>query len=453
MAPAPMTVIRFPAAGLEPGAVGAGHRLHAAMLLRGVETDSTIVLIDRAASMASKSETQKYSELASRVEDDRVVGCFVVGQRQLRPAAHSLAHLGALVGDAKRYVALMPRRRSDLPHKRKPGRPIDSLMIDPQSFSEVLRSGKVAPKYWPYFAAIRAIESLDPDQVILAPQLPLVARPMLPVPNTPVRVVIPHRGDLAHLRNCLHRVAKAGEGLDLRVSVALDEDERPEHEALVRSFPAVQFFRVTPSGGGPYVPRHLLGMAAQEPMVVFQDSDDVPTRDRFRILLATAAARNSDVVGSHVLDVHEDVLRVKAMRYPLDAIAPLIRKPQNTVFHPATLVRTEALRAAEGFSTVRRMACDREFNLRAFFLSLDLRNVDDFLYVRRMRSDSLIHSADTGMKSAARKQLHEMWHEDFRRILAAEIDVRGSSIWPRHLDPLPQLVSLTSVERGVAANS
>jgi hypothetical protein len=423
-------------------------RMLVQLFLRKPTTEILALVLDPRATLVKPLGVLSGDDFKKQVEGTSASHVVVVRENHLRHLIEALPAMLAETAELKRYAMLVPHRTPP-PPKRRPGRDVHGLICDPQTFCSLPRGSFRKPKSLPYHAAMFGIETTDPEFTLLCRQAPYSAAPAPRMPaGRSIRVIIPHRGDLGHLRNCLRRTLLALRGVDGRVNVALDEDPRDEHLALVREFPTVKFWRVEPNGGGPYVPRHILGMSAQETYVAFQDSDDVPTRDRFSKLLIEAEGQNADVVGSHVIDLHEDRDRAKAMRYPVDAVSPLETKPQNTVFHPTTIVRSNALRTANGFSTIRRMASDREFNLRSFFLQQSLRNTDEFLYVRRMRADSLIHSPETGMKSQARKELHVMWHADWVRILNRELTLEESTIRARHLEPMPRLVP---VESAVAA--
>ena len=69
-------------------------------------------------------------------------------------------------------------------------------------------------------------------------------------------------------------------------------------------------------------------------------------------------------------------------------------------------------------------------------------DVDEFLYLRRVRSDSLVHSQATGMKSTVRQELHDAWPRDFAEIQGGRLALEDSSLAPHHLDPLPELIPL-----------
>lgn len=435
------SAFRVPIAAVEAKSfVGRGLAAILRFVARKPRNEFAAIVVDPSALCIVPYGSITGPQLKKKLENGRGKYVIVFRENMDKEVLLSLPGIAAEAARHERFVMLLPRRRPP-PFKRKPGRDVFNVACDAKTFCALPASAIEKPKTLGYHAGMYGIESADTEFALLSRQVPFEFEPPpSPPKGVSLRIVIPHRGDMYHIRNCLRRTQLAIRGLEAVVHVAFDESSRDEHREIAREFPNVRFWRLEPCGGGPYVPRHILGTAADETYVALQDSDDVPTFDRFARLLALAAKEQIDVLGSHVLDMHEDRIRPKAMRYPVDAVTPLETKPQNTVFHPTTIVRTAALRAAGGFSTVRRFASDREFNLRSFFLSQKLRNIDEFLYVRRMRADSLIHSPETGMNSTARMQLHEIWAEDWRRILNRDQTLEKSSIRATHLDPLPQLV-------------
>jgi hypothetical protein len=266
------------------------------------------------------------------------------------------------------------------------------------------------------------------------PLLPPLARPA-PAPTAPVAMIIPHRGDLEHLRCCLHFVGNLAER-PAAVRVCFDEELSPGHAALVAAFPWAEFFRTVPASVGPYVARHLLGEGAGEGFVAFQDSDDVPLSGRIPEQLVELDG--CDMVGCHELCLDEIERTVTAFRFPLDVSAALSREPAYALFHPTSLVRTEAFRRAGGLSTARAFGSDFEFLLRAHF-SMRIRNVDRFLYLRRRRAGSLTTAPETALGSPARTALEAAWERDFVRVTAGTLPLRESALWPAHLAPRPTL--------------
>lgn len=246
--------------------------------------------------------------------------------------------------------------------------------------------------------------------------------------------IIPHRGWLPHLRTCLAGVARAaGEGD--RVSVALDEPVIDAHRALAAQHPGARMLACEPAGVGPYVAREILASQCRHPAILFQDADDSPCVNRRHRLLAALAQRDLDMVGSHELRVDEIARQVVAIRFPLDVTRALDKLPCHPLLFPSAAVRTPALRAAGGLSTHRRFGSDTEFILRAHFF-LRIGNVDDFLYLRRMRAGSLTTAPDTHVDSPMRQALDAAWKRDFALVRRGRLALADSSLAVTHREDL-----------------
>lgn len=269
---------------------------------------------------------------------------------------------------------------------------------------------------------------LRPDAGV--PQPPAEPAPGEALPTA--RVVIPHRGDLSTVERLLAALAECpSEGL--RVSLGFDEAILESHLRLVKEYPDVDFFGVEPEGGGPYVLRHFLGTGATEDLVIFQDSDDLPTVERFDVLRRAMLRSDADVLGAQELRVEEYRERVRAVRYALDVNRALSISLGNPQLHPGTAVRTESLRKAGGFSTVRRFASDREFLMR-YVHAMRGRNLPQILYVRLRTETTLTRSADTGMQSRERLDLREAWARDFDLVRSGRKRLEDTSLAVEHAD-------------------
>src|SRR5262249_26856302 len=160
---------------------------------------------------------------------------------------------------------------------------------------------------WPetfLFAMLREIAAGEmPVERLLVRQLPAepVARPQCGISKA---VVVPHRGDLAHLRMALRYLARSrGDGLSIHVG--LDVDDAEAYGGVVREHRAVRFFRSDPAPLGPYVIRQELAERSTEPLICLQDSDDLSCHDRFDVLGAALAEDGYGMVGSHELCLDE----------------------------------------------------------------------------------------------------------------------------------------------------
>jgi len=246
-----------------------------------------------------------------------------------------------------------------------------------------------------------------------------------------VEWVVPHQGNLEYLEKCLRSVALSAPQID-KVVVCLDEPYTQAHEELLLAYPAYRFFTAEPSGNGPYVARDYFGRNTLADIVMHQDSDDIACVDRRTLLVAEMMSRGLDLVGSHELRIDEINRKIVPVRFPLTplpaSMAPLCR---HVLFHPTSAIRADALRRAGGFSTHRTFANDTEFLYRAM-LCLRVGNVDEFLYVRRKRENSLSTAPATAIGTPVRDELSAAWGRDFPLVQSGQMSVEESSFRLQH---------------------
>jgi hypothetical protein len=72
-----------------------------------------------------------------------------------------------------------------------------------------------------------------------------------------------------------------------------------------------------------------------------------------------------------------------------------------------------------------------EFVYRASFF-LRLRNVNEFLYIRRIRADSLTQAPETGIFLPAREAHSAALRSDFERIKRKELSLEDSTLKTQH---------------------
>lgn len=247
----------------------------------------------------------------------------------------------------------------------------------------------------------------------------------LPVAE-PVTWLVPHRGSLPWLAACLHRLTPQLGPAD-QACVCFDEALTAAHQRLPPAFPQVTFSTLAQPGVGPFVARQRLLEQTTDPLVLFQDSDDLPTADRCAVLRAALRAGHLDAVGSHELRLDYLTRRVVAVRFPLDASAALRVAMGHPVLFPTLLIRRASLLAVGGFSTYLRFALDTQLLLRAS-LSWRIGNTDAFLYLRRRRPDSLTTAPATALGSPARERHRAQWKADFAAVKAGDLALAASSL-------------------------
>jgi|SRR5579871_3149279 len=276
---------------------------------------------------------------------------------------------------------------------------------------------------------------------VVVRQLPYRGRQGPAHPNGgPAALLMAHRGDADHLRAALKFLAAADDE-DMRVRVGLDLDDTPAYRAVAASHPGVEFFQVKPTPAGPYLIRQALADRAQEPLLVFHDSDDISCSDRFCCLRTELAAGNCDLAGSHELRVDEISRRVHAFRFPLDVTRALHTGPAHALLHATSMVRRAGFAAAGGFSTNQPISGDTQFLLRAYF-HIRIRNVDQFLYIRRRHARALTMNPATALGSDLRRQIERPWRDDFEAVKSGRLALEQSTLQPRRAESAHEFIPL-----------
>jgi hypothetical protein len=220
------------------------------------------------------------------------------------------------------------------------------------------------------------------------------------------------------------------------VRVGLDEEDKPEYAAFPEEYPEVEFFRFGPPPVGPYVIRQELAESTREPLLLLHDSDDLSTYDRFTRLAEVLVESGSDIVGSHELCLDEMRALVQPVRFPLDCNAALALRANHALLHATLVCRREAFFRAGGLATNRIIASDTQFLLRAHFNSR-IRNVDEFLYIRRRHATSLTNAPETIFDNPLRRRLSAEWTRDFNAVKRGELALECSTLWPdRRSEPI-----------------
>lgn len=242
----------------------------------------------------------------------------------------------------------------------------------------------------------------------------------------PTALLMAHRGRRRHLRIALRYLLRC-RGVPLRIRVGLDIDTPAAYDNLIQEHPEVDFFRASPSPAGPFVIRQDLATRSPEPLLAFQDSDDLSCTDRFASLSDEMSSTHCDMIGSHELRVDESRRTVTAVRFPLDVSAALKTGPCHALLHATLMITRSAFFSAGGLSTDQIFASDTQFLLRAFFY-LKIRNVDKFLYIRRRHRDSLTAAPATAFGSPLRSRLGRQWSADFEKVKCGELKLEDSSL-------------------------
>jgi hypothetical protein len=172
-----------------------------------------------------------------------------------------------------------------------------------------------------------------------------------------------------------------------------------------------------------------------EPLLTLQDSDDLSCYDRFVMQSNALAETGCDIVGSHELCLDEMRGVVQPVRFPLDSSAALALCANHALLHGTLMTYRSVFFDLGGLSTDLIIANDTQFLLRAHFNS-SIRNVDEFLYIRRRHAASLTNAPETIFDNPLRRRLSSVWTHDFDAIKRGELKIEDSSLRPvRRLEP------------------
>jgi hypothetical protein len=326
------------------------------------------------------------------------------------------------------FIALVPRMAAPEIDSSY-GTPISSFLCSSPVFARFLDPGAV---YWGRslcFAVLGAIaDGAQEVDRLLVRQIPLLERRAYTRETAGKALVLPHRGDPAFLRTALEYIGKSAGGPPA-VRVGLDVGDRAEYAAFPEEYPGVEFFDFSPAPVGPYVIRQELAERSREPFLTLQDSDDLSCYDRFAVLGEALAQTDCGIIGSQELCLDEMRGLVQPVRFPLDGSAALKLRANHALLHATLMTHRSSFFHAGGLSTHLTIASDTQFLLRAFSYT-SIRNVDEFLYIRRRHAASLTNSPETVVDNPLRRRLNFEWTRDFDAIKRGEMKIENSSLRP-----------------------
>lgn len=347
----------------------------------------------------------------------------------------SLATLWDEIPDHKAaFIALVPRAAAPVVDPSYCD-PITSFICSAEVFARFVALGIDCWSQTLCFAVLRAIANGDIEvDCLLVRQIPLLRRYVNGRQTAAKALLIPHRGKAAHLRAALAFAEKSAEN-SVKIRVGLDVEECAEYASFPKEYPDVEFVKFSPAPVGPYVIRQELAESSAEPLLTLQDSDDLSCYDRFAMLSDALAETGCDIVGSHELCLDEIRAVVQPVRFPLDGSAALEICANHALLHGTLMTHRSVFFDLGGLSTDLMIANDTQFLLRAHFKS-SIRNVDEFLYIRRRHSASLTNAPETIFDNPLRRRLNSVWTRDFDAIKRGELRIEDSSLRPlRRLEP------------------
>jgi len=258
---------------------------------------------------------------------------------------------------------------------------------------------------------------------IFVRQIPIENSPKISISDCDV--VIPHRGDENLLRNALSFLDALK---NLKIHVGIDQDITEVLSQIRKNYAHMSFYHFFPNPVGPYVIRNYLINQSTEKLIFYQDSDDIPCADRFEKIAYHMTQTACQLCGSHELRLDYFDRTVRAFRFPVNVYAALAKEPGHPLLHPTSAITRDAFYLCGRLSEERIFGNDTKFLLHSFFFLRDIRNVDEFLYIRRRRPGSLTTAPETMIGSPLRRNLLHSWNEDFVWVKAGLLSLENSSL-------------------------
>lgn len=247
-----------------------------------------------------------------------------------------------------------------------------------------------------------------------------------------IGAIIAHRGTVSHLTASLASLKGTSRLSSMDVFVGIDED-LSKYRTLMRTWKDqnLKFMAVSNPPMGHFAVKQIIAERITNPVICFQDSDDFSTTDRMVQSLGELEEEQCDLVGCHELRLDEIKEAVEVYRFPLDVNGALETTQSGGLLHGTMMIRRESFLRSGGFTTRYRIASDTQFKLRGYF-SLRMRNVDQFLYVRRRHNASLTVSPETALGCPLRNTLRATWDSAFKDVLHGRLLLEDSALRSDH---------------------
>jgi hypothetical protein len=259
---------------------------------------------------------------------------------------------------------------------------------------------------------------------VLIRQVP-IAEPEELTPVSPFDVIIPHRGNNSYLKNVLFFTSQIHEA---NIYTGIDQNVTAEILEIRKDYPESLFYHFAPDPVGPYVIRNMLIQLGSNELIFFQDADDIPAADRFEKISDYMKNSRSQLCGSHELRMDYYTRKVLAVRFPIDVMSALDIGPGHPLLHPTSAITRKAFYECGKLSQDRSFGNDTKFLLHSFFILNTIKNIDEFLYIRKRHPESLTTSPGTMLGSPVRQQLQDIWNYDFERIKAGKLKLEDSRL-------------------------
>lgn len=244
-------------------------------------------------------------------------------------------------------------------------------------------------------------------------------------------ILIPHKGPVKLLNRCLSHLEQT-EAMPANVDICFDDDSWNNFnmDAFPNLKKITRLYKNNPSEVGPFLPRHLLIDRSEYDFIFHLDSDDISVRSRFELQMAELERRKVDMLGSHELRIDEFIKKILIVRFPLNVSEALSNHIFHPLLHSTSVVAKSAYLKTGGYSTEGKFGYDSQFLLRAHFF-LKIGNIDEFLYIRYKRPNSLTTNKNTMIGSDRRNFMAWRWKVDFRLVSSGKLKLEDSSLKAR----------------------
>lgn len=397
------------------------------------KSQSVALLITANPSIKINRATNNWWDRACEVKPDKILIIDAKDWSFMYDSLNDLVQFA--LRPEKQLLLLTPYLKPPKIKKRKDGI-VTSFLCDYSIFQDLIHTRLIDSQQQLTFEALSQVMQPGCEvEELLVKQLPLDngTSVKLPTMSNPQKsqidaaLVIPHRGSLEHVETCI-RYSDLNSTVPKKIGVCFDEPVTNSHAKLSQRFPHVEFFFTQPYPVGPYVFRQFFAASSHMPYIIFQDSDDVPTTDRFQKLNESIQGTDSDILGSHEINLDTYLKAVTVIRYPLDPYHALNIEPAAALFLPSTMITKKILEQTGGFSTTRRFSGDLQFLWRAYFYTKKFLNLDEFLYIRRKHECSLTTDCETSLDSPSRLALAQKWRNDFLDVRNNSLKIESSSL-------------------------
>lgn len=329
------------------------------------------------------------------------------------------------VDDQNTFVLITPRKPPPL-YKESLDESICSFSCSFSRFKGMMKAIGQIKFYSAHFLFIlldHVFQGKSGYNKIIIKQIPIQVNKILNINHC--AVIIPHRGDNGYLGNLLYFLKQLNQ---LNIYVGLDQEVTKEIEELKQKYSDTLFYTFSPNPVGPYVIRNRLIDKSIDQLICFQDSDDIPCADRFERLSDYMIKTDCQLCGSHEVKMDYYTETIQAVRYPADVMVALEKGAGHSLLHPSSIMTRNAFYLGGKLSEEHCFGNDTKFLYHNYFVLDNIRNIDEFLYIRRKHADSLTTSAETCIGSTARNHLLSIWVREFDRVKCGMLELENSGL-------------------------